>query len=88
MTPFEWSLRYQEQASRPIFLLGKVAGDGVIKSGHVFSYGKVLRVDYEDDTSPNLMMKVETSKGERNIVLSEERLVLASCEPSKLGGML
>jgi hypothetical protein len=88
MTPFEWSLRYQEQASRLILLLGKVTGDGVIKSGHVFSYGKVLRVDYEDDTSPNLMMKVETSKGERNIVLSEERLVLASCEPSELGGML
>jgi hypothetical protein len=88
MTQFEWSLRYQEQASRFILILGMVMGDGVIKSDHVFSYGRVFRVDYEDDNSPNLIMKLETSKDERNITLSEGKLVLTSCEPLELGRML
>jgi hypothetical protein len=88
MTQFEWSLHYQEQASRLILILGKVTRDGVIKSGHVFSYGRVLLVDYEDDNSPNLIMKLETSKGERNINLSEGKLVLTSCGPPELGRML
>jgi hypothetical protein len=33
-------------------------------------------------------MKLETSKGERNITLSEGKLVLTCCEPPKLGKML
>jgi hypothetical protein len=88
MTQFEWSLSYQETTSRLILILGKVMGDGDIKSGHVFSYGRVLRVDYKDDNSPNLIMKLETSKSERNISLSEGNLILTSCEPLKLGRML
>jgi hypothetical protein len=66
----------QEQASRLICILGKVTGDGVIKSGHVFSYGRVLHIDYENDNSPNLIMKLETSKGEGNINVSEGKPVL------------
>jgi hypothetical protein len=85
MTQFEWSLCYQEQVSRLILILGKVTGDGVIKSDlHVFSYGRVLRLDYEDDNSLNLIMKLETSKGKRNITLSMGKLVLTFCEPSEL----
>jgi hypothetical protein len=63
-------------------------GDGAIKFGHVFSYGRVLRIDYEDDNSPNLIMKLETSEGKCNITLSKGELVLACYESPKLGRML
>jgi hypothetical protein len=88
MTQFELSLRYQEQASRLFLLLGKATGDGDIKSDHDFSYGRFLRVDYEDVNSPNLIIKLESSKGEHNITLSEGKLVLACCEPPELRRIL
>ena len=81
MTSFECAIRYHENARKLLLLLGKITGQGIFERGHAFTYGKIVRVDYEDDISTNLRVKVETSKGERNIKVSEHMLVYSACEP-------
>jgi hypothetical protein len=61
MTPFEWSLQYQEKGSRLILMLSKVAGEGVIEAGNIFAYGKLLSVYYEAANSNLLIIKCEIS---------------------------
>ena len=88
MTTFEWAIHYHESARKLLLLLGKITGQGVLERGHVFTYGKIARVDYEDDDSTDLRVKVDTSKGERNIKLSEYMLVYSACEPIELQKVL
>ena len=88
MTSFEWAFNYQEESRTLLLSLGKTDGPGVLKGGHVFSYGKVRRVDYQDEETANYIVSVETSKGERVLLLSESNLVLASCKPLELRHIL
>ena len=67
-----------------LIVLGKTPGQDVLATGRQFTYGKVLRVDYEDEDIPNILLYAKTSKGERVIKLSEDRLVLGFCEPGEL----
>ncbi len=84
MITFEWALQYQEKARRVLLLLGKIVGDDVLEAGHAFAYGKVRKIDYQDEDSSNLVGYIETSKGERIILVSEYKLILASCVPLEL----
>ena len=71
-----------------LICLGKTTDQGVIAVGRRFTYGKVLRVDYEDEDILNILLHAETSKGERLIKLSEDRLVLDFCEPVELQNII
>ena len=42
-------------------------------------YGRVLRLDYEDVDSVNLLAMIDYSKGVRKVFLSEDRLVKRCC---------
>ena len=64
-----------------LIVLGKTPGQDVLATGRQFTYGKVLRVDYEDKDIPNIFLHVETSKGDHVIKLFEDRLFLGFCEP-------
>ena len=66
-----------------VLLLGRDMGEGVLRAGHTFSYGKFLGIDYEDEDSQNVIIRVSTLKGERSLHLSKSGLVLASCEPTE-----
>ena len=79
MTTFEWAFKYQQKARRLLLLLGKTIGDGILEECHVFTYGKVRKIDYQDKDSSNLVIYIETSKGECIILLSKYKLVLPSC---------
>ena len=84
MTSFEWALKYQEDLLRLLLILGKFTGPGIVQGGHVFTYRKVLRVDYEDEESFHYIVYVETTKGECVLLLSEAHLLLASFQPLEL----
>ena len=88
MTDVEWALNYNESERILVVLVGKNSGRGVMETGRVFPYGKALRVDYLDEDSNNIQVHVETSKGERFIMLSEDWLVLRSCKPVELQKIL
>ena len=47
-----------------VLLLGRDMGEGVLRAGHTFSYGKFLGIDYEDEDSQNVIIHVATSMGE------------------------
>ena len=80
MTYFEWTLHYDENGRRLLIVLGKTTGQGVIAAGSLFTCGKVLQFNYEDEDSPTILLHVDTSKRERVMKLSEDRLVLGFCE--------
>ena len=84
MVPFKWALHYHESTSKLLLILGKVVGRGVIESGHVFTYGKVVHLEYQDEHSTSVLLTVETTKGERKLLLSEKKLIIYSCEPVEL----
>ena len=88
MQSFEWAIKYKEDYKRTILYIGKTSGTGVISHGQVFSYGKILRVDYEDEESDALKVAVETSKGSRELLLSEKNLVVSHCQPVELRHIL
>ena len=44
-------------------------------------YGHILRLDYEDSDSVNLLVMIDCSKGVRKVYMSEYRLVMKSCGP-------
>ena len=60
----------------------------MIESGHVITYGKVERLEYQDEDSTSLVLTVETSKGERKLLLSEKKLIIYSCELVELQKIL
>ena len=84
MRDFEWTLHYDESGRKLLLVLGKAPGQGVISAGRLITYGKVRRVDYEDQDSNSLLIHVETSKGEQVLTLSEDKLVRGACEPIEL----
>ena len=51
MSSFEWAMKYQENNRRVILYLGKTTRTCVVSRGHMFSYGKMLEVDYQDEDS-------------------------------------
>ena len=54
-------------------------GHGQLAKERPFSYGRLLRLDYEDSDSSTLILLVDCSKGVRKMYVSEEWLVKESC---------
>ena len=60
MTDFEWMLHYEEFGRKLLLVLGKTVGLGVIAESRRITYGKVLRIDYEDQDTPNFLLHAGT----------------------------
>ena len=84
MSSFEWAMKYQENNTWVILYLGKTQGTCVVSGGHMLSYVRMLKVDYQDEDSLAYIIQVETSKGRRDILLLENMLVIGRCEPVEL----
>ena len=63
MSSFEWAIKYQDNNRRVILYLGKIIGASVILGGDMFSYGKILKVGYQDDDSLPMKFKLKHLKG-------------------------
>ena len=62
-----------------VLYTAKKKGDGQLDKDRPFMYGRILRLDYEDFDSLNLILMVDCSKGVCKMFLSEDRLVKESC---------
>ena len=77
-TGSEWALQYVSSSKKLVLIVARSAGPGKLAQGHTFSYGRVLRVDYEDPDSMNMILLVDCSKGVRKIFVLEDNLVKAN----------
>ena len=79
LTSYEWALQYVDSSKKFIFIVARSVGSGKITEGRTFSYVRVLRVDYEDPDSMNMILLVDCSKGVRKIYVLEDNLVKVNC---------
>ena len=77
----EWALQYVDSKKKVVLLVSKLAGRGMLAQDRPFSYGKILRLDYEDADSTNLIVLVNCTKGVRKMIVSEDYLLKDSCGP-------
>ena len=73
-------MQYVDTKKKVVLYTAKKKGDG-LERDTTFMYGHVLRLDYEDSNSVNLLAMIDCSKGVRKVFLSEDRLVKKSCGP-------
>ena len=52
-----------------------------LKKDTTFMFGRILRLDYEDSDSVNILVMIDYSEGVRKVYLSKDRLVKKSCGP-------
>ena len=52
----EWALQYVDSKKKVVLLVFRLAGRGMFAQYRPFSYGKILRLDYEDADSTNLIV--------------------------------
>ena len=75
------AMQYVDSNKKVVLLTTRNKGGGQLTKDRPFSYGRILRLDYEDPDSENLVLLVECSKGVRKIWVSENVLVKDSCGP-------
>ena len=88
ISSFEWVLKYKKDHRHLLLCLGNKIGTSVILGGHVFSYGKVLLADYQDEDSNVYKVCVWTSEGECELLLSKGRLVVEGFHPLEVHHVL
>ena len=81
ITEYEWAMQYVDSNKKVVLLTACTKGRGQLIKDRPFSYGRILRLDYEDPDSENLVLLVECSKGVRKMWVSEDYLVKDSCGP-------
>ena len=59
----------------------KKKGDGQLEKETGFMYGRILRFDYEDIDSVNILVITDCSRGVRKVYLAKDRLVKKCCGP-------
>ena len=64
-----------------VLLTSRNKGQGQLAKDRPFNYDWILRLDYEDPDSENLLLLVECSKGVRKMWVCEDLLVKDSCGP-------
>ena len=77
----KWAMQYVDSNKKGVLLTTRNKGRGQRTKDIPFSYGRILRLDYEDPDSKNLILLVECSKGVRKMWVSENVLVKDSCGP-------
>ena len=81
LTDNEWCMQYVDSKKKVVLYTAKKKGDGQLGKHTAFMYGHILRLDYEDSDSVNLLVMIDCSKGVRKVYMSEYRLVMKSCGP-------
>ena len=82
ITEYERSMPYVDSNKvEAVLLTTQNKGCGKLEKEQPFGFGRILRLDYEDPSSQNLILLVNCSKGVRKMFLSEDRLVKYSCGP-------
>ena len=74
-------MQYVDSNKKVVLLTTRIKRRGQLTKDIPFSYGRILRLDYEDPHSENLVLLVECSKGVRKMWVSEDLLVKDSCGP-------
>ena len=74
-------MQYVDSNKKVVLLTTRSKGHGQLTKEHPFFCGRVLRLDYEDLHSLNLILLVDCSKGVRKMYVFEDRLVKDSCGP-------
>ena len=74
-------MQYVDSNKKVVLLITRNKGRGQLTKDRPFSYGRILRLDYEDPDFENLVLLVECSKGVRKMWVSEDLLVKDSCGP-------
>ena len=74
-------MQYVDTKKKVVLYMAKKKGDGELERQTPFMYGRILRLDYEDVDSVNLLAMIYSSKGVRKVFLSEDRLVKKCCGP-------
>ena len=75
LTEHEWALQYVNSKKKVVLLVTPLAGRGMLAQDRSFSHGKILRLDYEDPKSINLIVLVNCSKGVHKMIIFEEYLL-------------
>ena len=84
ITEHVWAMQYVNSNKKVVLLISQYKGQGQLGKDPPFSYGRILRLDYEDPNSVNLILLVDCSKGVCKIFVSEDLLVKHSCGPESL----
>ena len=74
-------MQYVDTKKKVVLYTAKKKGDGQLERDTTFMYGRILRLDYEDSDSVNLLAMIDYSKGLHKVYLSEDLLVKKSCGP-------
>ena len=86
LTNSQWCMQYVDSKKKVVFYTAKKKGDGQLDKDKPFMYDRILRIDYEDSNSLNILVMIDCSKGVRKLLLSEDQIVKKFCgpEPFKL----
>ena len=81
ITEYEWAMQYVDSNKKVVLLTARNKGRGQLTKDRLFSYGRILRLDYEELDSENVVFLVECSRGVRKMWISRNLLVKDSCCP-------
>ena len=81
ITEYEWAMQYVDSNKKFVLITTRNKGIGQLTKNRPFSYGRILRLDYEDPDLEKTVLLVECSKGVRKMWVSEDLLVKDSCDP-------
>ena len=81
LTDNERCRQYVDSKKKVMLYTTKKKGDGHLEKDTPFMYGCILRFDYEDSDSINILVMIDCSKGVRKVYLSEDWLVKKCCGP-------
>ena len=62
-------MQYVDTKKKVVLYTAKKKGDGQLERETTFMYGHILRLDYEDADSDNLLAMIDCSKGIHKVLL-------------------
>ena len=74
-------MQYVDAKKKVVLYSAKKKGNCQLQKDTTFMYGLILRFDYEDEDSTNIVVMIDCTKGVRKVVLFEDRLVKESRGP-------
>ena len=82
ITDLEWTMQYVDSSKKVVLITARNKGPGqLVKERPPFGYGRILKLDYEEPDSDNLVILIECTKGLRKVWVNENLFVKESCGP-------
>ena len=69
ITKHEWAMQYVDSNKKVVLLTARNKGRGQLTKDRPLSYRRILRLDYEDPDSKNLVLVRTSTEIERSLVL-------------------